>query len=336
MKAKVVQYGCGPVGCMAVKYALQRPDIEIKGAIDIDKSKVGRDLGDVAAFGKRLGIMVSNDIETVLRETKPDIAVLTTSSYLTTVFPQIEQCIKAGVNVVSTAEELAYPYRTQPELAEKIDKLAKEYKVTVLGTGVNPGFIMDAWPLFMTGVCQNVSHIKIVRIQDASLRRGPFQKKIGAGCTTEEFNSLVTNGTLRHVGLPESIDMIASGLGWKLDEVTDSIEPVISKIHLQTEFVTVKPGQVAGVRQLGRGIRAGEELIRLEFEAAVGTPESYDAVYIKGIPNMEVTIKGGTHGDIATIAMTVNSIHRVISAPPGLANMKDLPIVSALGIGAQL
>lgn len=333
MEVKVVQYGCGPVGCMVVKFASQRPDIEIKGAIDIDKSKLGRDLGDVATLGKKLGITVSNDAETVLKEAKPDIAVLTTSSYLTTVFPQIEQCIKAGVNVVSTAEELAYPYRTQPDLAEKIDKLAKEYEVTVLGTGVNPGFLMDTWPLFMTGVCQKVSHIKAVRVQDASPRRGPFQKKIGAGCTTEEFNKLVAAGTLRHVGLPESIEMIASGMGWKLDEVTDNIEPVISKIHVKTDIVTVEPGQVAGVRQVGRGIRAGEELIRLEFEAAVGAPESYDAVYIKGTPDVEVTIKGGIHGDIATVAIAVNSIHRVISAPPGLTTMEDLPIVSALGIG---
>jgi len=334
MEAKIVQYGCGPVGCMAVKYALQRPDIEIKGAIDIDKSIVGRDLGDVSAFGKKLGIIVSDNAETVLRETKPDIVVLTTSSYLSKVFPQIEQCIKAGINVVSTAEELAYPYRTQPELADKINKLAKEYDVTVLGTGVNPGFLMDTWPLFMTGVCQNVSHIKAVRVQDAGLRRYPFQKKIGAGCTTKEFNKLVANGTLRHVGLSESIDMIASGLGWKLDEVTDSIEPVISKIHVHSDFITVEPGQVSGVRQVGKGICVGIEMVRLEFEAAIGTPESYDAVYITGTPDMEVTIKGGTHGDIATIAMTINSIHRVINAPPGLANMKDLPIVSALGIGA--
>ncbi len=315
---------------MVVKFALHRSDIEISSAIDINRSKVGRDLGDVAMLGEKVGIIVRDDAEAVLKEAKPDVAILTTSSSLSGVFHQIEQCVKAGANVVSTAEELAYPYRTQPELAGKIDKLAKEYKVTVLGTGVNPGFLMDTWPLFMTGVCQKVSHVKAVRVQDASSRRGPFQKKIGAGCTIEEFNRLIAAGTLRHVGLPESIAMIASGLGWELDEVTESIEPVIAKVQVRTDFVTVEPGQAAGIRQVGRGIRASQELVRLEFEASVGALDSYDAIYITGTPNIEATIKGGVHGDVATAAMVVNSVRRVIGAPPGLATMKDLPIVSAL------
>ena len=182
----------------------------------------------------------------------------------------------------------------------------------------------------MSGACQQVKRIKAVRIQDASPRRGPFQKKIGAGLTLEEFKELVAAGTLRHVDLSESIAMIASGLGWELDDITESIEPVVSKTQMKTDFVTVEPGQAAGVKQVGRGISAKEELITLEFEASVGAPESYDAVYITGTPNMEVIIKGGTHGDIATVAIIINSIPRVIAAPPGLVTMKDLPIVSTL------
>jgi len=211
--------------------------------------------------------------------------------------------------------------------------LAKEGKITALGTGVNPGFLMDAWPLFMTGVCQEVKRVKAVRVQNASSRRGPFQKKIGAGRTPEEFAELVAAGTLKHVGLPESLAMIATGLGWELDNITESIEPVMASEPVKTDFADVKLGQAVGVRQVGRGFRNGEELITLEFEAAVGAPESYDAVYITGNPDMEVTAKGGTHGDVATAAMLVNSIPRVIQAPPGLVTMKDLSIVSALGLG---
>lgn len=143
-------------------------------------------------------------------------------------------------------------------------------------------------------------------------------------------------GTLKHVGLPESIAMIANGLGWELDEITVSIEPVITETQVKTDFVTVKPGHAAGVRQVGKGISAGKELVTLEFEASVGAPESYDAVYITGIPNMEVSIKGGVHGDIATAAIVVNSVHRVIDAAPGLVIVKDLPIVSALGFRAYV
>jgi len=308
-KVRVVQFGCGPIGCSVIRYARNRPDIEVV-----------------------LGVLISAEADAILSQTKPDVVFLTTSSSLRVVYAEVVKCIEAGANVISTCEELAYPYRKEPQISADIDKKARDKGVTVLATGVNPGFVMDAWPLFMTGVCQQVKQIKAVRVQDASSRRGPFQKKIGAGCTLEEFNKLVASGTLKHVGLPESIAMIASGLGWELDEITESIEPVVAISRVKTDFVTVEPEQAAGVRQVGRGIRARDELITLEFEAYVGAPESYDAVYITGTPNLEVVIKGGTHGDVATAAITVNCVHRVMDAPAGLLTMKDLPIVSAPGL----
>jgi len=326
-KVKAVQMGCGPIGCSVVRYASQRPDIKFVGAIDVDKNLVGRDLGEVAGIHK-LGILISDQGDAVLSRTKPHVVFLTTTSSLEALYSQLEKCARAGVNVVSTCEELSYPYEKAPKLSAKIDKIAKANKITVLSTGVNPGFLMDAWPLFMTGVCQQVKQIKSVRVQNASPRRGPFQKKIGAGCTLEEFKKLKEAGTIKHVGLPESAAMIADGLGWEIDEIVETIEPIIAKTEIRTEFVTVKPGQAAGVRQVAKGIRAGEELITLEFEASVGAPESYDGVTITGVPNLEVIVKGGTHGDIATAAIVVNSAHRVIEASPGLLTMKDLPIVS--------
>lgn len=333
IKIRAVIFGCGPIGCSVARYAAQRADIELVGAVDIDESLVGRDLGEVAGVDSKPGVTISNDADAVLSVTRPDVVFLTTSSSMVTIYPQIEKCARAGANVVSTCEELSFPYRKSPQLAAEIDRVAKAHSVTVLATGVNPGFLMDAWPLFMTGVCQQVERIRAIRVQDASPRRGPFQKKIGAGRTLEEFETLVASGTLKHVGLPESIAMIADGLGWELDDITESIEPVIATRQVKTDFVTVEPGQAAGVRQVGRGLRAGEELITLEFEAAVGGSESYDAVYITGTPNLEVVIKGGTHGDIATAAIAVNCIHRVVEARPGLLTMKDLPVVSAPGKG---
>jgi len=330
-KIRVVQYGCGPIGCSVVRFASQRPDMEIVGAVDINQNLLGRDLGDVADLDKKLGVSISADVDVVLSRSKPDVVLLATSSSLKAIYPQLERCVATKANVVSTCEELSYPFRKEPQLSAEIDKMAKANNITVLGTGVNPGFLMDTWPLVITGVCQQVKRIKAVRVQDARPRRGPFQKKIGAGRTLEEFKELVVAGTLRHVGLSESIAMIASGLGWELDDITESIEPVVCKTQVKTDFVTVEPGQAAGVKQVGRGISAKEELITLEFEASVGAPESYDAVYITGTPDMEVIIKEGTHGDIATIAMVVNCVHRVMDAPPGLMTMKDLPIVSALG-----
>lgn len=331
-KVRVVQFGCGPIGCSVIRYARNRPDIEVVGAIDIDAGLVRRDLGEVASIDDKLGVLISAEADAILPQTKPDVVFLTMSSSLRVVYAEVVKCIEAGANVISTCEELAYPYRKEPQISADIDKKARDKGVTVLATGVNPGFVMDAWPLFMTGVCRQVRKIKAVRVQDASPRRGPFQKKIGAGRTLEEFNGLVAAGTLKHIGLPESIAMIASGLGWELDEITESIEPVVARSRVETDFVMVEPGQAAGVRQVGRGIRARDELITLEFEAYVGAPESYDAVYITGTPNLETVIKGGTPGDIATAAITVNCVHRVMDAPPGLLTMKDLPIVSAPGL----
>ena len=327
-KIKVVQFGCGPVGCNIAKLASTKPNIDIVGAIDL--VNVGRDLGEVAGINRKLGVLISNNVDAVLNQTKPDIVLHATGSVLKDVYPQLEKVAKAGINLISTCEELSYPHKSQPELATTVDELAKEHKVTLLGTGVNPGFLMDTWPLVMTGVCQDIEQIRVIRIQDASPRRGPFQKKIGAGKTIEEFNILVKTGTLRHVGLAESVAMIAAGLEWALDDITETIEPIMAEAEVHTEFLTVEAGQVAGVRQVGFGLSNGKELITLDFRASVGAKESYDAVYITGTPNMEVVIKGGTHGDIATAAIVVNSIPRVIQAPSGLITMKDLPIVCAL------
>jgi 4-hydroxy-tetrahydrodipicolinate reductase len=311
--------------------ASQRADIEFIGAVDIDEQFIGRDLGEVAGIEHKLGITVSKDLEAILSQTNPHFAFLTTSSSLRAVCPQVEKFLLAGINVISTCEELSYPYRKDPILAVKIDKIAKANNARVLSTGVNPGFLMDAWPLFMTGVCQQIDRIRSVRVQDASRRRGPFQRKIGAALAVEEFKALVDAGMIKHVGLPESVAMIASGLGWEINEITERIEPIISETQIKTEFLLVKPGYTAGIRQIAKGIRSGVELITLEFEASVGSHESYDAVYITGIPNMEVIIRGGVHGDIATAAIIVNSVYRVAEAPPGLLTMKDLPIVSATG-----
>ncbi len=320
---KVVQFGVGPVGAGIVRLAAGKPGIKIVGAVDL--LNVGKDLGEVAGLERRLGVLIANDAKAVLKKTRPDAVMLATGSVLKNLFPQLETIIEAGVNIVSTCEEMSYPFLKQPALAAKIDRLAKKNGVTVLSTGVNPGFLMDAWPLFMTGVCHDVKKIKVVRIQDATPRRLPFQKKIGVGLSLEEFDQLVQSGTIRHVGLAESIGMISVGLGWKLDKITEEIRPIVAKKAINNQYLSVKVGQAAGVRQVGKGISEGREMIIMEFEAYVGAPKSYDAVYIDGTPPLEAVIKGGVHGDLATTAMVVNALPRVIEAPPGLISMKDMP-----------
>jgi hypothetical protein len=235
------------------------------------------------------------------------------------------------VPIVSTTEELAYPTRERRRYARQIDELAKKAKVAVVGTGVNPGFVMDALPITLTGVCERVETIHVDRIQDARSRRLPFQKKIGSGLTPEEFQAKVEAGTVRHVGLTESIAMIADAMGWKLDKITDEIQPKIAAKPVSSQFLTVKKGQVCGIIQDGAGYRDGKAIITLHMEAYLGAPESFDAVTVEGSPALKMKIAGGFHGDVATASITVNSMPKVIDAPAGLHTMRSLPIPSFFG-----
>lgn len=330
-ETKVVLYGVGAVGSLIAKFLLEKKGVMIVGAIDVAKDKVGKDLGQVLGLPETLGIEVSCDTSSLLRQVKPDIAIHATSSYLRDTYPQIASLVQSGVNVVSTCEELSYPYITEPELAEDLDKLAKKHDVTVLGTGINPGFLMDTLVIVLTAPCQKIDKIEAVRVMNAATRRLPFQKKIGAGLTVEEFKrKLKSKQITGHVGLEQSIAMIADALAWKLDRIkVESVQPVKAVKTVESKDIKVKVGNVAGLRQKARGVLKGRDVIVLDFQAYIGAEEEYDAITIDGVPNIKQRIQPCVHGDAGTIAMIVNAIPRVIKAPAGLVTMKDLPIPSA-------
>ncbi|MBI4484724.1 MAG: dihydrodipicolinate reductase [Acidobacteria bacterium] len=325
---RVMPFGLGPIGAAIARQLASRPGFKIVGAIDIDPAKVGRDLGDVVGLPKRLGIKVSDSAAKALKAAKPDIVVHCTSSSLKTVMPQIETILKSKTAMVSTTEELSYPGYTHIRLARQIHAWATKAKVAVLGTGVNPGFAMDALPIALTAVCERVDRIVVNRVQDARIRRLPFQQKIGAGLTTEQFQRKVEDGSVRHVGLTESIAMIADALGWTLDRITDDIEPKLATVTTSSEFLAVDPGYVCGIIQDGLGYRKNDAVIRLHMEAYLGAPESYDSVEIEGSPRLSSKITGGIHGDVATASIVVNSIPKVLQATPGLHTMRDLALPS--------
>jgi 4-hydroxy-tetrahydrodipicolinate reductase len=325
---RVMHFGLGPIGAAVVKQVAARPGFKIVGGIDIDPAKAGRDLGDVVGLTRRLGVKVSPDAKKALKAAKPDVVILCTSSSLKKVIPQIETILKAKVPIVSTTEELSYPGYTHVRLARQIHAWAKKAKVAVLGTGVNPGFAMDALPIALTAVCERVDRITVHRVQDARIRRLPFQQKIGAGLTTEQFQKKVDDGSVRHVGLTESIAMIADAMGWTLDRITDDIAPKIASAPIASEFLAVDPGYVCGIIQDGVGYRSGEAVIRLHMEAYLGAPESYDSIEIEGSPRISQKISGGIHGDVATASIVVNSIPKVLAAAPGLHTMRTLALPS--------
>jgi 4-hydroxy-tetrahydrodipicolinate reductase len=324
---KVVQYGIGPIGAELVKYAMKKHGLQFVGAVDIDPSKIGKDLGEVVG-GQEIGVKVTGDSKKLLAKTKPDLVLHSTGSYLKAVKSQLLEIMKSGADIVSTCEELAYPFSKNPAIAKDLNAAARRNEVTLLGTGVNPGFVMDALVLTATGVCQDVRSVKSSRIQDAATRRLPFQRKIGAGLTLDEFKAKVAEGTIKHVGFQESIAMIASGLGWKLDRIDEVIEPKLASTPVSSEFLRVEAGQVTGVDQTATGIVKGEPLIVLNLQAYLGCQDPKEWIVIDGQPKIDLTIKGGVHGDIATAAVVINSIPRVLNAQAGLMTMKDLPIPS--------
>jgi hypothetical protein len=327
---RVMHFGLGPVGSAIVKQMAVRDGFKSVGGIDVDPMKAGRDLGDVVGLPRRLGVKVSADPVKALKAAKPDVVVLCTTSSIKKLLPQIETILNTKTPIVSTNEELCYPGYTHVRAARQIHAWAKKAKAAVLGTGVNPGFAMDALPIMLTAVCERVDRVIVDRVQDARSRRLPFQQKIGAGLTTEQFQRQVDEGTVRHVGLTESIAMIADALGWTLDRITENIEPKLATVTISSEFLAVDPGYVCGVVQDGAGYKdkKGEPVIRLHMEAYLGAPESYDAIQIEGSPRVSMTIAGGIHGDIATASIVINSIPKVLEAPPGLHTMRDLPLPS--------
>jgi 4-hydroxy-tetrahydrodipicolinate reductase len=328
MTIRVMHVGLGPIGCAVARQIAGRKGFRIVAAVDVDRNKVGRDVGEIAALGRPLRVKVSDDLRKAVKSGKPDVAVHCTASSLASVLPQLEVLLTLRVPIVSTTEELAYPALRNRRLARRIDEMARKSKVAVLGTGVNPGFAMDALPIVLTSVCEQVNRIEVRRVQDARQRRLPFQQKIGAGLTREQFAQQVASGAVRHVGFTESIAMIADAMGWALTGITDTVRPWMAEEEVFSELLAVDPGYVAGISQEGIGYIGEEVKIHLQLDAYLGAPESFDSVLIDGSPRIYSKVQGGIHGDIATASITVNSIPHVITARPGLRTMRDMPLPS--------
>jgi hypothetical protein len=324
---KVIVYGCGVMGRKMVKALLLKKTFRLVGAIDNSPELAGRDLGDVLDSSKKLGLKIQASAGPLFSGVKADAVIHATSSDLKAVFPQIQQCVRAGLNVVSTCEELSFPWKRSPKLARKLDGLAQAMGVTVVGTGINPGYLMDTLPLILTGPCLRVDSIRVTRMMNSAKRRVPFQMKVGTGLAPEEFRRKIDERAITgHVGLLESINMIAAGLGWTLDEAVElPPKPIIAKSPVRTALGVVHPGNVTGLTSVAYGKIKNKKVIALEFLAYAGAKNEYDEIVIEGEPRIHEKILGGVHGDVGTVAVTLNTIPRVVGAPPGLLTMKDLP-----------
>ena len=333
----VVQIGLGPIGQGIARRVLGMPAVRLVGAVDPAPDKAGRDVGTLIGAGE-LGLTVKPRFDAA-EFAGATVALHSTGSHLDAVLDQLLELVGAGLSVISTCEELAWPWYHHASLAGTLDRAAREAGVTVLGTGVNPGFVMDLLPLVMTGVCTRVEHVYGRRVVDASRRREPLQRKIGSGLEADEFRRRVQEGRMGHVGLPESAAMIAAGLGWRPDRIDNRIEPLIADEPIETEHLSVRPGQVQGLFQVVTAWEGDRERVRLELAMALKPPAlpaapaaggagGFDQVRIAGEPPVELVVPGGIFGDTATVAAVTNAIPRIVEAPPGLLSVKDLPPTS--------
>jgi 4-hydroxy-tetrahydrodipicolinate reductase len=325
---RVIQYGVGAIGVEVARVLAGRPDVEMVAAIDSDPGKAGQDLGRVAGLGTDLGITVTTDTEAALA-LPADLVVHTTGSYLEEVAPQLLAAVDAGKNVLSTCEELAYPWDRHPDLSRRIDARAKAAGVTVVGTGVNPGFVMDTLALALSAACQSLSRLEIRRVVDVSRRRIQLQRKVGVGITSEEFEERKATGRFGHVGLMESARLVAHALAWQVDDWQEVLEPVVCADPRQAGKIRLERGQVAGIHQVVSGRSNSREVLRLELEMSAGVAQPRDEVVIEGQPPVHMVIEGGIHGDLATAAIVANAIPAVVAARPGLLTMADLPLLYA-------
>ena len=333
---RVIHYGIDPIGAEVVRLVAERPDVESVAAID--SAKAGRDLGEAAALGRKLGITIAFDPQTVLTEVEADIVLHASEVSLADAYPQILQALMAGKNVISSCPELTFPWVRYPDLARRLDQQARNTGVAVLGTGIYPGFISDTLPLLLAAACRQVKGVRVIRVADIAPQGLALRHKAGIGLSPEGFRRAASNGGVGLMGLRESLDMLADTLGWSLDDRKETLETVIAGHRVVTDYYLVERGYVLGLRQTASGFMGDREVVRLEMEISLGAENPRDEIVIEGTPPLRLAIPGGLPGELAAAAIMVNCAPAVVrSGASGLLSMRDMPIAPyrPQGLSAQ-
>jgi 4-hydroxy-tetrahydrodipicolinate reductase len=326
-KIKVIQFGLGPIGLESLKLAAEQSWLEVLGGVDIDPAKTGRTLADLTGLASLGGARVFASLDEALAAAgRPDVVLHTAGSSAAASFAQMRLALGAGISVASTCEELIFPALKTPELTAEYDELCRRSGARLAGTGVNPGFVMDVLPLCLTGVSREVKSIYVERVVNASTRRQPLQAKIGSGQNPDDFRARFAAGKAGHAGFQQSVALLAHAMGWKLDEIRETCEPVVATSRVVTRFFDVAPGQSLGLHQKCVGLCGGETRLRLDLQMYLEAPLPHDAIVVKGRPDLNLVLNGGVAGDDATVAALINLVPRLLAAPPGVRLMTELAV----------
>lgn len=332
---RILVLGTGQMGSGIARLVLRKEGFRLVGAYARRAARAGVDVGAAIGFDHALGLSVTHDLRAAIEATRPDVAIQATCSTVAEAMDEITSCVHRGVHVISIAEEMAFPAHRAPQAAVEIDRLARAHGVSVLGTGVNPGFVLDLLVVALSGVCAEVRSISARRINDLSPYGPTVLVKQGVGLTPEAFRAALAGGSVvGHIGFPESIHMIGRALGWRIGRIEQHREPIIAQVRRATPFVTVEPGQVAGCLHTAVGYADGEPVITLVHPQQVRPQlegvETGDSIEIVGAPHVRFAGSPEIPGGVATAALAVNMVPRVMDAPPGLHCMTDLPAPAAL------
>ena len=327
--------GTGQMGSGIARLVLEKQGLQLVGAYGRRAERAGMDLGRAIGLERDLGIPVSGELSEVIEQTQPDVAIQATCSRLEDAWEEITMLVRQGVNVISIAEEMAYPAAKSSALAEELHQLAVEHDVSVLGTGINPGFVLDLLVITLTGVCSEVQSIKVSRVNDLSPYGSTVLASQGVGLTPMAFEQGLKDGTVvGHIGFVQSIHMIAAALGWEIDHIEQMREPIVSQTSRATPFIKIKPGQVAGCLHTAMAYRQGKAVITLvhpqQIDPGLDGLETGDSIEITGTPNVHLAGSPEIPGGQATAALAVNMIPRLLSAKAGLYSMVDLPVPAAM------
>lgn len=332
---RVLVLGTGQMGSGIARLLLAKPGFQLVGAFARRAGRAGMDVGAAIGLGRNLGIPVSLDLAALLAQARPDIAIQATCSRLADAMGEITMLVRHGVHVISIAEEMTYPACSSPAFAEELHWLAVSKGVAVLGTGVNPGFVLDLLVVTLSAVCADIESVTATRSNDLSPYGPSVLVSQGVGLSPQAFAQGVRDGTVvGHLGFPESMHLIAAALGWDIERIEQTREPVVSRVRRETPLATVQPGQVAGCHHRAVAYCAGRAVITLDHPQQVHPQlegvATGDRIEIRGSPNVCLSGSPEIPGGQATIALAVNMVPRVMNAPPGLHTMLDLPVPAAL------
>ena len=324
---KVAQFGLGPIGIESLKLAADQAWLDVIGGVDIDPAKVGKSLADLTSVARLGNAKVFNSLDALFAAAgQPDVILHTAGSSAAASFEQVKPALERGVSVASTCEELIFPALKTPQVANEYDALCRRTGARVTGTGVNPGFVMDVLPICLTGVSREVNSIYVERVVNASTRRQPLQAKIGSGQNPDDFRAKFAAGKAGHAGFQQSVALLAHAMGWKLDEIRESCEPVVATSRVVTKFFDVAPGQSLGIHQKCVGLSGGQTRIKLDLQMYLDASLPHDAIVIKGRPELNLVLNGGVAGDDATVAALINIVPRLLAAPAGVRLMTELAV----------